>query len=67
MISTNEINLKVADKLLNDELKVSEILYDAFMNVVENTLGNKSTDVLYHQNKVSPVIDETLMQIISQR
>ena len=67
MISTNEINLKVADKLLNDELKVSEILYDAFMNVVENTLGKKSTGVLYHQNKVSPVIDETLMQIISQR
>ena len=55
MSSTNEITFKVAD---NDELKVTEILFDVFMNIIENTSGKKSTGVLCYQNKVSPIIDK---------
>ena len=57
MSSTNKITFKVAD---NDELKVTEILFDVFMNIIENTSGKKSTGVLCYQNKVSPIIDKTL-------
>ena len=57
MISTSEITSKVAD---NDELKVTEIFYDAFMNIAENTSGKKSIGILYYQNKISRVIDKTL-------
>ena len=61
IISFNEITSEVADSFFNHELKVAEILFGAFMNIVENTSGKKSTSVLYHQNKVCRV-----MQIISQ-
>ena len=60
MMSTDEITWKVADKLLNDELKVTEIFYDAFMNIVEKTSRKKSTGVLYYQNKIFRVVDKTL-------
>ena len=61
IISFNEITSEVADSFFNHELKVAEILFGAFMNIVENTSGKKSTSVLYHPNKVCRV-----MQIISQ-
>ena len=42
------------------KLKVTEILYDAFMIIVENTSGKKSTGVFNYPEKISRVIDKTL-------
>ena len=46
MITSNEISLKHGDDVINNEGKVAEFLNNAYINVVENTVGKKTTQCL---------------------
>ena len=61
MIISNKISLKQGDDVVNNERKVAGFLNNAYVNVVENTVGKKPISVLDKDNVTfSTAIDTTL-------
>ena len=46
MITSNEIALKQGEDVINDKVKVAEILISAYINIAENTNRKGSVSVL---------------------